>query len=1396
MKILHKSLNLWLTSLLLLAGSGAYAQESTDTDLAQSLLTNSSFEEDYPLEEATGTVSDMGYVTAWDSNEDDPTATTYHVGGVFEVGGPATTYLAHNNAQAPSTNAEGTTGGQVLGFLCGYGSEVYYQQQITLSPGNYRLEIPIYNAAGTAAISKNQIGFIADDGHEYFQSTKEYAVGSWTYEEVTFTITQTTSGHIRLGYTSNAGTTSLQNQPHLFADYVRIYAESRYIPAPTFTQKDNFITISCTDTTTVIRYTFDGSEPSVENGDVFVNPFSVTDGTLIKAIAVSGVDVSEVSEFTYHYRQWDPPTLTLDGSSTADYVSGNSYYLFNVYSGQFLTAGNNYGTQMSITKDGFTDTDNPPLLIQISDSTLATPTALFEGQVLRVNGTYSVTYGSGSSSQVSNTYLFREGEIGYVDWVSQEQTLWTLTRVGEYYRLQSHSGYDADYSSQYVGWNGMYQNTALSMNLTGSSSYIDWALIESENTSSSSVALYDAQKELYDLLLIADSVGVSTDDAGAVYQNSASTVSELNAASAELQMYINLNNYSDDWSTASVDNPLDITGVFITNPDFDVSSEGWTLADGASYQSSTTVYTNTGSTLTRLGSATDESGAPASLNYFVEANHMSDMSVKQRLPMLPPGLYQLRVNAVATNNGKGVSGVEMYANYASRVANVTASALRNLTTAQEPENFNVYFFQERNFAPEIGVRASATDASWIAADRFRLFYLGTENPDFRYNVTFWGQDSLSVVSTAALNEGDAITVPDAPEVEGYTFVEWDSDIPSTMPPYDLDIRGIYTVNQYRLTFLLEGDTIDSKIYDYGTVYSVPEVTVPAGHTFSGWIGLPTTETMPAKDVVVNASFIKGAYTVNYYVDGELYKVVGYESGDSIAVEPDPIREGYTFSGWSSVPQIIVDENVNVNGTFTINYYKLVFVVRGEVVKEDSVAYATQIVAPSVTPGLTDYLAGWEPELPATMPAQDLTLNAVFKTLDPTPEAEGVFTTAGNLETLIADSIAAGSVSNGELTVRGQINKEDIDYLRSLPLTQIDLSNCDISTVVDGDTIVNIITTEMFSGLPKLEELSLPSTVTAVAGGAFSGNSSLLVLIWNSSAPVSAEAFDDAQSYGNLLVFAPENAEVTFEGNVIRGNIAQKITLADGAPFRNPRAFTAENISFTKSFAKATNPGEAGGWETIVLPFDVKRIERAEDHTQLMPFGGEAGPYLYFWLAEMDPTVGFVSADSILANVPFIISMPNSESYTPTFNIYGDITFSAAQASVHPTTEAQGIEGAVASFVPAYEGQEAAQDVFVLNEDTYNTFLPGAIFVRSSRNANPFEAYLSSEGHDVKGQFISIAEANAIMSVTQDRLINGLLNSGNSQVTDISGRRVSGSQMSNGKLPKGVYIISGNKVVVK
>ena len=73
--------------------------------------------------------------------------------------------------------------------------------------------------------------------------------------------------------------------------------------------------------------------------------------------------------------------------------------------------------------------------------------------------------------------------------------------------------------------------------------------------------------------------------------------------------------------------------------------------------------------------------------------------------------------------------------------------------------------------------------------------------------------------------------------------------------------------------------------------------------------------MPAEDVKVVGTFTVNKYKLTYIVDGELYKSYDVEYGTAITSEVEPVKEGYTFSGWSYIPSKMPAEDVTVIGTF-------------------------------------------------------------------------------------------------------------------------------------------------------------------------------------------------------------------------------------------------------------------------------------------------------------------------------------------------------------------------------------------------------------------------------------------------------------------------------------------------
>ena len=222
--------------------------------------------------------------------------------------------------------------------------------------------------------------------------------------------------------------------------------------------------------------------------------------------------------------------------------------------------------------------------------------------------------------------------------------------------------------------------------------------------------------------------------------------------------------------------------------------------------------------------------------------------------------------------------------------------------------------------------------------------------------------------------GATITPEAEPTKEGYTFSGW-STIPETMPAHDVTITGTFIINKYKLTYIVDGVEYKSYDIEYGATITPEAEPTKEGYTFSGWSTIPTT--MPAYDVTITGSFTKGAYKLTYMLDGVVYKTISYDYGDAITPEPAPTKEGYTFSGWSEIPETMPAHDVMVTGTFSINKYKLTYTVDGEVYKTYEMEYGATIT-PEVEPAKEGYtFSGWS-TIPATMPAYDVTVTGTFK----------------------------------------------------------------------------------------------------------------------------------------------------------------------------------------------------------------------------------------------------------------------------------------------------------------------------------------------------------------------------------------------------------------------------------
>ena len=141
-------------------------------------------------------------------------------------------------------------------------------------------------------------------------------------------------------------------------------------------------------------------------------------------------------------------------------------------------------------------------------------------------------------------------------------------------------------------------------------------------------------------------------------------------------------------------------------------------------------------------------------------------------------------------------------------------------------------------------------ASDKVTDNITLYAKWTANT---YTITF---DTVGGSEIAPITQdyGTVITAPEAPTREGYTFIGWDKEIPTTMPAENMTVTAQWKINRYTITFdTAGGSEITPITQDYGTAITAPEAPTREGYTFMGWDReIPTT--MPAENITLKAKW--------------------------------------------------------------------------------------------------------------------------------------------------------------------------------------------------------------------------------------------------------------------------------------------------------------------------------------------------------------------------------------------------------------------------------------------------------------------------------------------------------------------------------------------------------------
>ena len=192
--------------------------------------------------------------------------------------------------------------------------------------------------------------------------------------------------------------------------------------------------------------------------------------------------------------------------------------------------------------------------------------------------------------------------------------------------------------------------------------------------------------------------------------------------------------------------------------------------------------------------------------------------------------------------------------------------------------------------------------------------------------------------------------------------------------YEQDMTYGIQPKGYKLSYMINGELNYVTYLEAGSEIQAIVPILSDDYVFESWENVPSV--MPAQNTVINGTAKRKEYTIKYVVDGNDYQEVSLAWGETITPIEDPVKEGYTFSGWSSIPKVMPKENITVTGSFAINSYTLTYLLDGETYKTETLEYGATItaVADPVEEGYT--FSGWS-EIPATMPAKDVVVTGTM-----------------------------------------------------------------------------------------------------------------------------------------------------------------------------------------------------------------------------------------------------------------------------------------------------------------------------------------------------------------------------------------------------------------------------------
>ena len=399
-------------------------------------------------------------------------------------------------------------------------------------------------------------------------------------------------------------------------------------------------------------------------------------------------------------------------------------------------------------------------------------------------------------------------------------------------------------------------------------------------------------------------------------------------------------------------------------------------------------------------------------------------------------------------------------------------------------------------------------------------------------------------------------------------------------------------------------------YQALTTYGDTSLPERSGYTFVDWykdancteVYEPTTL---MGDLHLYAKWVKTAYNVEYYVDGEkVGNTETYKVGDNVVIRDNPTKEGYTFTGWKIGNEKAANfpmpsHDVTITGEFVKTDFNVTYKVDGAEYATDTYKVDADVAIRDIPTKEGYTFSGWTSEDAAfnssgfKMPARNVTIKGTFTQNKHEYTINKHFYNEKGVEVKVVNGEPQTAVENTEIknlyTANTQETFENQTYVYVSGLTTVteNLEKLIKDVTIDLHYYLDVKggekPDENGNGTPDAWEYRL---AFKVVNGEWNNGGSADIVVY--------VPFKDYKTGETLKYVVVPITSIPAVGD--KPNSGYRAGSWDTTPVGNAKV--EKNTVFTYTYAKKSSGGGGGGGSrkpTVTIPDDVPTGLNGDDH---------------------------------------------------------------------------------------------------------------------------------------------------------------------------------------------------------